>query len=208
MGSRWGGGLPDRSWPLGGNKVWADPGQAGSKCCAPCGILSLSQMVAAYFRFPLGVYALTTARSTGTPQISDDCAEALSSRLSLSHHHRFRRCLQAKSSTATWEPATSNQQPNMPSQEAGSNPAPGSGSADRQAQDAQGAGATSPPRTEQELAQVRTRRIKVIPKQKQHTQPSHSAIFPQPRARISPGWTPWTIQTPRPWAPFRVLPRP
>lgn len=33
-------------------------------------------MVAAYFRFPLGVYALTTARSTGTPQISGDYIEA------------------------------------------------------------------------------------------------------------------------------------
>ena len=59
----------------------------------------------------------------------------------------------------------------MPSQEAGSNPAPGSssGSADRQAQDAQRARATSPPRTEQELAQVRKSsqvKVKVTPQAK------------------------------------------
>lgn len=48
----------------------ADPGQAGSKCCKPCCLPCSSQMVAAYFRFPPGVYVPTTARSTGTLQIS------------------------------------------------------------------------------------------------------------------------------------------
>ncbi|KAI7787115.1 hypothetical protein LA080_001207 [Diaporthe eres] len=77
----------------------------------------------------------------------------------------------------------------MPSQEAGSNPAPGpsSGAAERQAQGAQGAGAgaTSPPRTEQELAQVCTRKSMSSPS-KSRTVNLALGYFPQPRVRIFP----------------------
>lgn len=186
----------------------ADPRQAGSTCCAPCRVLCLSQMVAAYFRFPLGVYALTTARSTSTLQIS----------------RRLHRGIEfeAVSITSSSPPSfaspilhrnldVSIQQPNMPSQEAaGSNPAPGpsSGAADRQAQDAQGAGATSPPRTEQELAQVRTRKSETSPSKSSMVKHSHSAIFHNHVFASPPSWLPWTIHTPVRGAPFRFLPRP
>lgn len=164
----------------------ADPGQAGSKCCALRGVLCLSQMVAAYFRFPLGDCALATARSTSTLQISDDYRgiefEAVSITSSPSPPLFASRILHRDSEVSI-------QQPNMPSQEAGSNPAPGpsSGAAERQAQGAQGAGAgaTSPPRTEQELAQVCTRKSMSSPS-KSRTVNLAPGYFPQPRVRISP----------------------
>lgn len=180
-----------------------DPGQAGTKMLwAPCR-RRVSHRWSQHLRFPPCVYALTTARSAGTLQISDDCLdEALISRLSLSHHHHRRRhYLQARILDSN--PDLSSQQPTMPSQEAGSSSGSPSGSADRQAQDAQAAGATSPPRTEQELAQVRTPKSMSSPQQKQHTRPSHSAIFHNHVFASSPSRTPLTIQTPRSWGPPR-----
>lgn len=175
-------------------------------------------MVAAYFRFPLGVYALTTARSTGTPQISDDSIEVLTSRLSLSYHHRRRffasQLLDRNLGLSDPAPATPKPQTNMPSQEAGSDPAPGSssGSADRQAPDTQRAEATSQPRTEQELAQVRTRKSIVIPNQAEVAQPKTLALgyFPQPRVRTSPSPKLDALDDsdPRSWGPSRLLQRP
>lgn len=164
-------------------------------------VLCLSQMVAAHFRFPLGVYALTTARSTSTPQISRRLHRGIEfEAVSIASSSPF-VILQAESLTATWKLASSN--PNMPSQEAGSGPAPGtsSGAGDRQVQDAQGgAGPTSPPRTEQELAQVRTRKSKSSPSKSSAVNARLAlGYFPQPRVPISPrlaGWTPWAIQTP------------
>lgn len=167
-------------------------------------------MVAAYFRFPLGVYALTTARSTGTHQIPGDNTEAFEfEAVPITSSPPPPLICDPKSSTATWK-SSAKHQPNMPSQEAGSNPAPGSssGSADRQSQDAQGAGAaTIPPRTEQEMAQVRSRESKLPPKQKQHGQTSHSAIFHNHVFASSPGWPPSTTQTPRSWLFFRLSPK-
>lgn len=63
--------------PIGGNKVWLILAKQGPNSARPAVSCCLCQMVAAYFRFPLGVYALTTARSTGTSQISDDFIEGI-----------------------------------------------------------------------------------------------------------------------------------
>ena len=103
----------------------------------------------------------------------------------------------------------------MPSQEAGSNPAPGSpsGTPARQAQEAQetqqGAAATSPPRTEQELAQVRMRTKQSHPQAHAAQQQATLALgyFPQPRVCIFPSWTPFDDSAPRSWGFFRVLRR-
>lgn len=157
-------------------------------------------MVAAYFRFPLCVYALTTARSTGTPQISDDYRgiefEAVAITSSSSPPLSGSRILDRNSEVSI-------QQPNMPSQEAGSNPAPGpsSGATERQAQDAQGAGPTSPPRTEQELVQVRTRKSMSSPS-KSSTVNLALGYFPQPRVRISPAGCLGRFRPPVRGAPF------
>lgn len=147
--------------PIGGNKVWLILAKQGPNSARPAVSCCLCQMVTAYFRFPLGVYALTTARSTGTSQISDDFVEGI----------EFEAVSIASSSSPLFatrildkDLGSQPQQFNMPSQEAGSNAAPGSSSG-RQAQDAQGTGETSPPRTEQELAQVRTPKSKSPPKQ-------------------------------------------
>lgn len=167
-------------------------------------------MVAAYFRFPLGVYALTTARSTGTPQIPGDNTEAFEfEAVPITSSPPPPLICDPKSSTATWK-SSAKHRPNMPSQEAGSNPAPGSssGSADRQSQDAQGTGAaTIPPRTEQELAQVRTRESKLSPKQEAARSTLALGYFPQPRVRVFPKMAASTTQTPRSWPFFRLSPK-
>lgn len=158
-------------------------------------------MVAAYFRFPLGVYALTTARSTGTSQISDDFIEGIEfEAVSIASSLPPLFVTRILDSNLGRQP----QQLSMPSQEASSNAAPGSssGSTDRQAQDAQGAGGTSPPRTEQELAQVRTPKPKSPQSNSNTVKPPRTRLFSITTCSHLPKLGDLDDSDPRSWAPF------